>query len=342
MNLDIQRFACLLEELETSHKLICAGFGSLQEIDMTNDFYHLPHLLMASGLERLMKCYISLVHHDRNGTFPNMNLMRQLGHDLVALKNKICEKYYGGLARPLVKQELDFLTSDRSLQECIRILSLFGMHGRYYNLNIVAGSLDNPINPMDEWEELERSIEDPTPYLKDMEELHRNYYPRVHAALIAKLERMVRAIALQFTIGDHPDRFGKLKQTSVVFSDFRHLQDDQLGTTDYRRSVHILKQKQKNWIKRSENEIINGRWPTQVVTKDGFPGEWPFRVDRVVIELQEQLFAIVNIDGYAFALNGSAASRFNLPYPHDAGMAVFGKSVSPFTELALSMREVMK
>ena len=32
--------SCLLEELETSHKLIKAGFGSFQEVDTGNDFYY--------------------------------------------------------------------------------------------------------------------------------------------------------------------------------------------------------------------------------------------------------------------------------------------------------------
>ncbi len=60
MNADTTKFLCLCEELKISRELIKAGFGGLQEIDMSNDFYHLPHQLLASGFERLMKCYISL------------------------------------------------------------------------------------------------------------------------------------------------------------------------------------------------------------------------------------------------------------------------------------------
>src|SRR5205809_3969030 len=115
MGVDVERFACLLDELETSHKLIGAGFGSLQEIDMANDFYHLPHQLMASGLERLMKCFVSLVHQGRTGAFPDMAFMKALGHDLVTLHKSICADYYGGRTRPLVQQEFIFLTNDRSL-----------------------------------------------------------------------------------------------------------------------------------------------------------------------------------------------------------------------------------
>ena len=40
---DIGKFMSLQDELETSRELIRAGFGELQEIDMANTFYHLPH-----------------------------------------------------------------------------------------------------------------------------------------------------------------------------------------------------------------------------------------------------------------------------------------------------------
>jgi len=339
MSTDVERFFCLLDELTTSDKLIRAGFGSLQEIDMANDFYHLPHLLIASGLERLMKCYVSLVHQDRTGAFPDMAFMQALGHDLVSLHCHICANYYGGRTRRFVQTEYLYLTTDSTLQTCLRILSIFGRFGRYYNLDVVGGSPHMLIDPKAEWETLERSVEDSTPYLSDMDALHRDYYPRVHAKLISKLERLIRAIALQFTVGDHADRFRHLAQTSVIFSDFRNLKDEELGTLDYRQSARILSQAKKKWIRRTEDEIVGGPWPTRTVAANDCGDVWPFRADHVIVELRERLFAIVNIEGYAFALNGSAASRFNLPFPHDAGIAVLGKSVGPFIEMALTLRE---
>ena len=337
MNSDLTKFICLLEELKTSRKLIQAGFGGLQEIDMGNDFYHLPHQLMASGFERFMKCYITLVYQGRTGSYPDVQYLKQLGHDLEVLLETIRTDFYGGKSRPLVQEEFDFITNDLILKECIRILSLFGRKGRYYNFDIVAGSQDNPINPEEEWECLEARIEDGTPFLNDPERLYRDYYPRVHSQLIAKLERFIRAIARQFTIGDHADQSGKLSAASVEYMEFQMLSDEKLGTIDYRRSVQILKQDEKNWIKRSEQEIVNGKWPTRPVTKGEFGPEWPFRTDRVIVECQENLFCIVNIDGYAFALNGSAQSRFKMPFPHDAGLAVLGKSVGPFIEMAFDL-----
>lgn len=337
MNADIQKFLCLSDELETSHKLIKSGFGALQEIDMGNDFYHLPHQLMASGFERLMKCYISLVYLGRNGDYPSMSFMRQLGHDLEILLSKIETNYYGGVGRELVASELAFLQSDTTMKECVKILSLFGRFGRYYNLDVVAGSPHSPIDPKSEWERLESTIEDMSPYLSDTESLYNDYYPRVHSVLIGKLERLARAIALQFTLGDHTDPSGKLQQLSVTYMDFRNMRDRQFGTVDYRQSVRILANAKENWLHRSREEILCGKHPVQEITESGFEKEWPFRVDNVIVECQNKLFAIVYIEGYAFALNGSAKSKFDFPFPHDAGLAVLGKSIGPFIDIALSL-----
>ena len=332
------KLMCLLEELETSRELIKSGFGHLQEIDIGNTFYHLPHQLLASGFERLMKCYISLVYNGQNGSYPDKSYIRDLGHNIEDLLQQICKKFYGGTTRSLLRQELDFIANDRVLQECIRILSLFGKKGRYYNLDIVIGAAQTPIDPTGQWKELELQIEDATPFLHNPENLYRDYYPRVHSNLIARMERLARAIAMQFTLGDHADKSGRLRQASPIYTQFRNLRDKQLGTIDYRRSVRILEQSEETWIKRSDQEIASGKWPTQIVTKDELIGHWPFRTDHVVVERRDDIFYIVNIDGYTFALNGAARSRFKVPYPHDAGLAVLGRSIGPFIDIASTLR----
>lgn len=331
---DPARFLCLLDELKTSRELLKSGFGHLQEIDMGNTFYHLPHQLLASGFERLMKCYIAVVHKGRDGAYPDRRAMQSLGHDLEGLLETIRTKYYGGTQRPLLQQDLAFIKTDSVLNDCVRILSLFGKMGRYYNLDVVAGAHHEPMDPKDEWEALESRVEDPTPYHGDQERLYRDYYPRVNSALIAKMERLVRAIAMQFTLGGHADAGGEVRRLSVVYQKFRNIRDDQFGTVDYRRSVEILRGNADQWIRRSYHEIAASGWPSLAVTKAEFGDEWPFRDDRVTVECRDGLFCIVNIGGYDFALNGAARSRFGLPFAHDAGVAVLGKSVGPFIEVA--------
>ncbi len=135
---DTLRFLCLLEELETSRELLNSGFGHLQEIDMENTFYHLPHQLMSSGFERLMKCYIAVVRKGHDGTYPAKKVMTKLGHDLESLLETISTEHFGGTHRPLVQQDLEFIRTDPVLKECVRILSLFGKKDRYFNLDVVA------------------------------------------------------------------------------------------------------------------------------------------------------------------------------------------------------------
>lgn len=335
---ELARFLCLLEELESSRDLIKSGFGHLQEIDMGNTFYHLPHQLMAGGLERFMKCYVLLIHHGRHGSYPDNDYVKRLGHDLERLLRLICADFYFGTERPWVQRELHFITTDSMLADCIRILSLFGQKARYYNLDVVTDAHNPPIDPKAEWTALESSVEDVAPFLRDQEALHHEYYPRVHSRLIGRMERLVRALAMQFTLGGHEDRNGTISRLSNVYAEFRNMRDEELGTTDYRRSVHILWDRdKKNWIERSDREIEQGGYPTRVVSKDEFKGEWPFRAERVVVERRNQIFYIVNIEGFAFSLNGAARSRFNIPNPHDAGVAVLGKSVSPFIAMASAL-----
>ena len=206
--------------------------------------------------------------------------------------------------------------------------------GRYYNIDVVAGAGHGPIDPRGEWEALEFRVEDPDPYLRDPESLYRDYYPRVNSRLIGGMERLVRAIAMQFTLGGHADPGGEIGQLAGVYAEFRNLRADEFGTVDYRRSVEILRRDDDRWSKRSDQEIEAGGWPTVAVGRAEFGGEWPFRCDRVTVECRDGLFYIVNIGGYAFALNGAARSRFQFPLAHEAGVAVLGKSVGPFIEMA--------
>jgi len=335
---ETQRFLHLIDELRNSNLLITDGFGALQEIDTGNDFYHLPHQLIASGLERLMKCYVAVVHHGRTSTFPDMAFMKDLGHNLDDLVSEIRQNYYGGRNRPFVDAEFDFISNDHFLNDAIGILSLFGRLGRYYNLDVVAGSPHNPRDPKSEWKTLEAKIESPTPFLSDFETLHREYYPRVNAQVVGRLERFVRSIALQFTIGDHTDPNKYISQASVTFSNFRNIRDEALGQNDYRRSVKILNQQKENWVKRSESEILGSDSLSKIVRREDFDGDWPFRAGRVILECIDSTFLVANIEGYAYSLNGAASSRFNIPSSHDAGVAILGKSIGPFAEIARKLK----
>jgi len=331
---DLIRTICLYEELELARNLILSGFGELQEIRMGNDFYHLPQLLLASGIERLMKSYFCIVYEVRNGQYPDTKFLKDLGHDLRKLKQTLVEDYFATNDVPLLIEDLEYLRTDNLLDRIIHVLSEFGQKARYHNLDIITGSQQPPIDPKREWEKLERLIEDPTPYLSMEEAVQRDYYPRVNAKIIAKLEQLCRAIGMQFTLGGHDE---KLRRFYPFINRFIMAKNEDFGTIDYRRSIKYFQQSKDKWSKRSKADILNSGWPSVLVSKEKFSADWPFRFDEVVIECRERLFCIINIEGYDFSLNGSARSRFGYPFPHDAGVAILGKSIGPFIDLAFSL-----
>jgi hypothetical protein len=152
---------CLIEELETARNLITYGFGELQEIRMENDFYHLPQQLLSGGFERLMKCYFCLVHEARHGQYPDTSFLKNLGHDLQKLKQKLVDNYFATNDIPLLRDDFEYLRNDVLLESIIHILSEFGKQARYYNLDIVTGSQKPPLDPKREWEVLESDNQEP-------------------------------------------------------------------------------------------------------------------------------------------------------------------------------------
>ena len=123
---EVIRKISLIEELDTSVKLIKLGFGEYQNLDMANDFYHLPFQLISSGFERFMKCYICLGYIENEGTFPKPELFRNtLKHDLIKLKNYIIKNYFQDNSQAL-SADLIFLKTDKDLEKLIGLLSEFG------------------------------------------------------------------------------------------------------------------------------------------------------------------------------------------------------------------------
>jgi hypothetical protein len=161
-----------------------------------------------------------------------------------------------------------------------------------------------------------------------------DYYQKINMEIVTIIERFVRAISRQFTLGQHGE---ELQQCSVILTNFRNLSDCELGHKDYRIASKVLKEQKDQWYKRKETNILNGKYPAKKIHRESFGEEWPFRSDEVIVECRDGLFCIVNINGYDFSLNGAARSRFGYPCPHDMGLAILGKSIGPFIDIAFKL-----
>lgn len=130
----------LLNELENSVKLIELGLGELQNLDKNQRHYFVPFQLLSQGFERFMKCYICLGHEHQENRYPIQKYLKtDLGHNLLTLKNEICEKYFKDFEHPDLIKDYEFLTKDDELSELLSILSEFGDQARYYNFNVITG-----------------------------------------------------------------------------------------------------------------------------------------------------------------------------------------------------------
>ncbi|MCF6365633.1 MAG: hypothetical protein L3J35_05460 [Bacteroidales bacterium] len=290
-----------------------------------------------------MKCHICLGHIENNNTYPKQSLFtNKLGHDLLKLKQHIIDNYFKIENIPVLKNDLDYLTTNEELKRLLYLLSEFGKFARYYNLDVVTGAIKPSIDVNSLWQEYETEL-----VLKDDNlinrignfELHDEAIFEITRSIIIKLERFTRALSRQFTIG----RLGKqAQQFSPLINFFLMLEDKQLGNTNYRNETTQYKGKEKKVHKRTLKDEIerktNKKYFNKKIRRSEFKGEWPFYNDEIIIECRDKHWCVVTINGHDYALNGSAQGRFKLESVHDAGMAILGKSTSQFIEMALELR----
>ena len=117
------------EEMRTAALLIQVGLVELNKLDGANDFSHLPLQLLAQGFERLMKLVFCLGSLNEAGTLPAPREVRDLGHDLLRLRDRVAALIDGvGLrnvtplrkGRPRLHALRSVLRASRSGAACAR------------------------------------------------------------------------------------------------------------------------------------------------------------------------------------------------------------------------------
>lgn len=335
----------LINELQSSVKLIELGFGELQNLNLANDFYYLPFQLLSSGFERLMKCHICLGYHEQNGAYPSNKYLKGCGgkggHDLLELKKTILSSYF----RPILHEDLDLLTNDNDLENLIHMLSEFGKYARYYNLDVVTSAEKPSINVQQLWREYENNlITSNSKILVKLGncEVAEEVSDYINRQIIIKLEKFAQIICQQFMLG----KLGKKAlQYSTALCDFILLKDEDLGNRNYRLETTKYQEEEKRVHQRTlvdeVQRISNPNYRYATIRNKDFDGDWPFYHDEVIIECREKNWCVVTIDNKDYALNRAAAGRYKLEDVHSAGMAILGKSVGPFIQMALQLGKEM-
>ena len=345
MNNDVIKNIHLHDELNTAVRLIEIGLGEFQNLDMGNDFYHLTFQLLSSGFERLMKCHICLGFFEKHGEYPNFKYLKNCGkpngHDLIQLKKIILNEYFSTHSIPVLIEDKDYLSNNSDLDKLIYLLSEFGKYARYYNFDVVTAASKPSVDVKTLWEDYESSILVSNQDLLEKAsnfEFQEEVLNSIQRKIIITLEKFTRAIARQFTIG----KLGtKALQYGPTLNSFLHINDNVLGCKDYRSKTTRFKNKKTKVHKRglidNFNRKFNSDYKHKIITKESFDGDWPFYKNRITVECREKHWCIVTIGNKDYALNGSAKGRYNLKDVHEAGMAILGKSIGPFIDIALNL-----
>jgi len=336
------KYFALLEEFETSDKLIKLGFGELQNINLNNDFYFLPFQLLSQGFERFMKAYICIGYFHKHGKLPDFNYLRKLGHDLEKLLKEIIDNYYIDFDRPQFDIDYDFLQTDSDFKKLLFIISEFGKLSRYHNFDLITDNAKIGVDTKKLWEEYENTILDKNDYEKLMDfDLNHEVYQKITHHIIIVFEKFVSALSRQFIFKCLGQKGLQLSATTAF--EFSLLYDKDFGKKDYRKQTTKYKEIPKKVYKRTIiDEIqrdINPEYKSKKIKKAEYDGEWPFYVDEVIIECRQKHWCIVTINGFDYALNGSAQGRYKLENPHEAGMAILGKSYSDFRDMAFKLND---
>lgn len=340
MENELIRKVAIFEEFETSIRLIRLGLGEIQNLNSDNDFYFLPFQLLQQGLERFMKMYILVWEYHQKGELPNKKFFRDLGHDIEGIMNYILSNhYFETMSIQILEDDKIYIQNDIELHCLLHILSEFGKMARYHNFEIIENNT-HTFDPMAEWSEYESNIQKTRFSLDELYSMEKTneiiQYTNAH--IVSIFEKFIAALSRQFNYCE----LGLLgKQMSIYLTNLSELDERNYGKTNYRVQTTRYTYNYKNGHKRTlldwGNRHLNPNYKYKEIKKEQFKGDWPFYADSVIIERRESHWYTITIKGKDFSLNGAAKSRYKLENPFDAGMAILGKSIQPFIDIAKNL-----
>ena len=231
----------IIRETRTAAGLSKLGLGSLQQIGESGDFYHLPLLLLASGKERLLKVIFALHTKKQTGSYPSMDTMKgyrhSITHSITTLLDEVTKPAVFGAnwiaTAKAGAEDHAFLTQNQPYREMVGILSHFGQHGRYADLDLVAGAPQTEQHPEEQWKRMELEFTFLDELSLDAADGGRRSREKINSEVVSILERSFRALARWFTLGGGAP---EAKRYSNSLSPFYNLQDHQLGRIDIQSS----------------------------------------------------------------------------------------------------------
>ena len=220
--LDIDEQSAPKESFGDSAKLVISGLRELNQEGAANDYFHLPILLVSTGIERFLKATIGqnelgLVFKSGSGG----------GNQLRPLLRQITTNYYSDeflRQNPAVADEIRILKHDDRILKLVDTFADFSMGARYYNLNILEGMEPPGACQEDELEKLRMEIMEES----DSKNVDKEICYRITVSCELFMRALCRLAAMETNSGSSNRISGAVRH-------FLSLADEQLGTTDYSR-----------------------------------------------------------------------------------------------------------
>lgn len=235
-NVEIGREMALIEEVQRGFQCVRRGLHEVDRIMPGNNFYDPPIMFLAMGFERILKCTICMHFKHTHGVYPTIKdnpWKFGKGHDLIGLKARITPFVvpFEGTSR---EQDYFILTKHPQVNRLLEILSVYGMKGRYHDLDAVLlnEKSEDATRSLDHLQrDLGVSVYGQS-FLSELANIKTQptAYYKMNNQLKALVELFTRAIARQFIFGSFQS---ESRRFIADLSPFYELDDDELGNTKY-------------------------------------------------------------------------------------------------------------
>ncbi len=147
----------LSEEVRISSELIFTGIKLIQEEHYYNEAIDVPLILLANGLERLLKCLVCFWTLEKTNKLPTTKAIKnEFNHNIAKLFEYVFSRCYSDefIRKGTTQKDLHFFRINPVFQGLVKVINDFALKDRYANLDLIlCENLPKSRNPNDTWRE---------------------------------------------------------------------------------------------------------------------------------------------------------------------------------------------
>lgn len=217
----------IIDWLVSAMEMLSSGLMALQETEREPDLDSVLQQL-AMGFERFLKVTLMEVTRNTTGRRPERKEVKRLSHSLLAVLDALtaeARKVAEYAERPVCQADLEFLESEIGLRRLLDVLGDFGGGGRYSQIDGLLNGTRNPDgDPKTRWGTIETELLLERPDFEAIQTI--DIVQASSEEIVARLQRMARAIARMWALGAVGDEGG---QFCSVLGTFLFLRDEELA-----------------------------------------------------------------------------------------------------------------